>query len=89
MKYALDHRETGNNAEWLVENQFERFVTDWALNDPAKAAEWTKSLPESPERLEAQLKVAAMWNRYAPDEAREWAKTLESESRSEVMKVLE
>lgn len=53
------------------------FVEETARKDPAGAAEWAVSIPESAslQRMSALERVAAAWFKSAPDEARAWVET--------------
>lgn len=89
MKYALEDRRLGGSSEKMVNDQMNEFLTTWTRDEPARAAEWSSSLSSGSESLKAQLRVAAIWNRYAPDEAREWAETLQPQVREAVLNQLE
>ncbi len=55
-------------------------VDRWSGKDPASAARWASSLPESPDRLQTITKVALIWNESNPAEAWNWALSLAPES---------
>jgi hypothetical protein len=55
-----------------------------AVQDPKRAADWLKKLPEEARTL-ATIHVAVPWGHRAPKEASEWAMTLPPEQRTEAL----
>jgi hypothetical protein len=67
----------GESAEWiakqpLLDDLKPLVAAQWAKSDPAAAAAWAFSLPDSQNRETAALEVAGAWAASAPQEALAW-----------------
>ncbi|HEX2746466.1 MAG TPA: hypothetical protein VHM91_00595 [Verrucomicrobiales bacterium] len=65
------------------------FADDWAGIEPAAAATWVASLPDTEEKQSTLKEVAERWHSMAPQQVQKWADALpEGRSRDTVMKAI-
>lgn len=72
----------------LKEGYAAAFVSEWAGDEPAAAAAWVASLPDSKEKQTMLREAADTFLSLAPNQFRRWASSLKGTDRDTVMEVI-